>query len=240
MSSKCPICDRTFSRRTAYSQHVQVCLKKADEEFNNGGVVNTQSIDNEEHNIVEIYTRNNEKCEMDDNEMDDNENDNIDNIDVQDMSFDSIESTRSELISEMSTMSFADILESDILELDTLESEPVNTEFPNEAYKDLMLLVTNYKLSNKAGNEIIQFFNKHSNLAKSPLPKNIEKGREFMNNMKICSLEFDKVFMTTHNDKDYFLYCQNLMNCVKNIIAIPDITKDFALSFENYKVKMLI
>src|SRR3954452_1389158 len=75
MSSKCPICDRTFSRRTAYSQHVQVCLKKADEEFNNGGVVNTQSIDNEEHNIVEIYTRNNEKCEMDDNEMDDNEMD---------------------------------------------------------------------------------------------------------------------------------------------------------------------
>ena len=127
-----------------------------------------------------------------------------------------------------------------MLELDTLKSEPANTEFPNEAYKDLMLLVTNYKLSNKAGNEIIQFFNKHSNLAKSPLPKNIEKGREFMNNMKISSLEFDKVFMTTHNDKDYFLYCQNLMNCVKNIIAISDITKDFALSFKNYKVKMLI
>ena len=233
MSSRCPICDRTFSRRTSYSQHVQVCLKNA-EEF---GEVDTQSIDNEEHSNVEIDTRNNEECEMDNNEND--------NIDVQDMSFDSIESTRSELISEMSTMSFADILESDILEsdtleLDTLESEPANTEFPNEAYKDLMLLVTNYKLSNKAGNEIIQFFNKHSNLAKSPLPKNIEKGREFMNNMKISSLEFDKVFMTTHNDKDYFLYCQNLMNCVKNIIAIPDITKDFALSFENYKVKMLI
>jgi len=243
MSSRCPICDRTFSRRTAYSQHVQVCLKKA-EEF---GEVDMQSIDNEEHSNVEIDIRNNEECEMDDNESD--------NIDVQDMSFDSIESTRSELISEMSTMSFADILESDVLESnvlesdvlesdvlesDVLESEPVNTEFPNEAYKDLMLLVTNCKLSNKTGNEIIQFFNKHSNLTKSPLPKKIEKGREFMNNMKISSLEFDKVFMTTHDDKDYFLYCQNLMNCVKNIIAIPDITKDFALSFENYKVKMLI
>ena len=228
MSSRCPICDRTFSRRTAYSQHVQVCLKKA-EEF---GEVDMQSIDNEEHSNVEIDIRNNEECEMDDNESD--------NIDVQDMSFDSIESTRSELISEMSTMSFADILESDVLELDVLELESVNTEFPNEAYKDLMLLVTNCKLSNKTGNEIIQFFNKHSNLTKSPLPKKIEKGREFMNNMKISSLEFDKVFMTTHDDKDYFLYCQNLMNCVKNIIAIPDITKDFALSFENYKVKMLI
>jgi len=104
MSSRCPICDRTFSRRTSYSQHVQVCLKNA-EEFSE---VDTQSIDNEEHSNVEIDTRNNEECEMDDNEND--------NIDVQDMSFDSIESTRSELISEMSTMSFADILESDILE----------------------------------------------------------------------------------------------------------------------------
>ena len=235
MSSKCSVCDRTFSRRTSYSQHAQLCLKNADELDNDSEVVIEQS-------NVETDMQINEECEMDDNENDNN--------DVQDMSFDSIESTRSELITEMSTMSFADILESDILvsdtlesntlELDTLESEPANTEFPNEAYKDLMLLVTNYKLSNKAGNEIIQFFNKHSNLVKSPLPKNIEKGREFMDNMKISSLEFDKVFMKNHNDKDYYLYCQNLMNCVKNIIAIPDITKDFALSFENYKVKMLI
>jgi hypothetical protein len=232
MSSRCPICDRTFSRRTAYSQHVQVCLRNADEEFNNGGEVDTQSIDNEEHSNVEIDTQNNEECEMDDNEND--------NIDGQDMSFNSIESTRSELISEMSIMSLENILESDILESDTLESDTLelaNTEFPNEAYKDLMVLVTNYKLSNKAGNGIIQFFNKHSNLTNSPLPKNIEIGREFMNNMKF-PLEFDKVFMTTHNDKDYFLYCQNLINCVKNIIAIPDVTKNFALSFENYKVKM--
>ena len=217
MSSKCSVCGRTFSRRTSYSQHAQLCLKYADELDNDGEVVIEQS-------NVETDTRINEECEMDDNENDNN--------DVQDMSFDS---TRSELISEMSTMSFEGILEPD-----TLESEPANTEFLNEAYKDLMLLVTNYKLSNKAGNGIIQFFNKHSNLAKLPLPKNIEKGREFMDNMKISSLEFDKVFMKNHNDKDYYLYCQNLMNCVKNIIAIPDITKDFALSFENYKVKMLI
>ena len=68
-----------------------------------------------------------------------------------------------------------------------------------------MLLVTKHKLSNKAGNEIIQFFNKYSNLETSSLPKNIEKGREFINNMKI-SLEFDKVLITRHNDKDYFLH----------------------------------
>src|SRR5260364_36986 len=57
-------------------------------------------------------------------------------------------------------------------------------EFPNEAYTDLMVLVTKYKLSNAAGNAIISFFNKHSNHSKSPLPKNIKQEKLFMNNMK--------------------------------------------------------
>ena len=37
MSFKCPFCPRTFSQRTAYSQHVQVCLRKVevDEEESN-------------------------------------------------------------------------------------------------------------------------------------------------------------------------------------------------------------
>lgn len=32
MSLICPICTRTFSRRTAYSQHVQRCIKKVEVE----------------------------------------------------------------------------------------------------------------------------------------------------------------------------------------------------------------
>ena len=63
-----------------------------------------------------------------------------------------------------------------------------------------MLLVTKHKLSNKADNEIIQFFNKYSSLVKSPLLKNIEKECKFIDEMKI-SLEFDKIFITCHNDK---------------------------------------
>src|SRR2546429_8674270 len=44
MSFKCPFCPRTFSQRTAYSQHVQVCLRKVevDEEESNS---ETHSID---------------------------------------------------------------------------------------------------------------------------------------------------------------------------------------------------
>ena len=170
------------------------------------------------------------------------------------MSFDSIESTQSiesmqsNLISEISVMSlennyegnYEDILESTdeaeiFEESEDLSSEPY-AGFFNDAYKDLMILVTKHKLNNKAGNDIIRFFNKHSNLTKSLLPKNIEKGQEFMNNMKFSNLEFCKALITNHKDKDYYLYYQNLIKCIKNILSVPNITQDFALSYENYKV----
>lgn len=35
MSLICPFCTRTFSRRTAYSQHVQRCIKKVEVEDDN-------------------------------------------------------------------------------------------------------------------------------------------------------------------------------------------------------------
>ncbi len=114
--------------------------------------------------------------------------------------------------------------------------EESEVRFPNDAYKDLMILVTKHKLNNKAGNDIIHFFNKHSNLTKSPLPKSIEKGRVFMNNMKFSNLEFCKVLITNHKDKDYYLYYQDLIKCIKNILSVPNITQDFALSYENYEV----
>jgi hypothetical protein len=171
------------------------------------------------------------------------------------MSFDSIESSQSNLVSEISTMSledsFEDILESseeaEIFEefgnpepkiFEEFENPEPETcsKFPNDAYRDLMLLVTKHKLNNKAGNDIIRFFNKYSTLTKSPLPKNIEKGRAFMNNMKFSDLEFCKVLITNHGGKDYYLYYQNLIQCVKNILSVPNITQDFALSCENYEV----
>src|SRR6266498_48521 len=161
-------------------------------------------------------------------------------------SMQSIESSQSNLISEISAMSFEDnfenILES--LEEPKIFEEFENTEpeacleFLNDAYKDLMLLVTRHKLNNRAENNIIRFFNKHSNLTKSPLPKNIEKGRAFMDNMKFSNLDFCKVHIINHGGKDYYLYHQNLIQCIKNILSVPCITQDFALSYENYEVNV--
>src|SRR6266542_3209754 len=128
------------------------------------------------------------------------------------MSFESIQSiksSQSNLISEISAMSlednFENILES--LKEPKIFEEFENTEpeacleFPNDVYKDLMLLVTRHKLNNRTRNDIIHFFNKHSNLTKSPLPKNIEKGRAFMDNMKFSNLDFCKVLITNYGVK---------------------------------------
>src|SRR2546423_5464394 len=175
---------------------------------------------------------------------------------VQDMSFSSVD-TQSNLLSEISIVDYGERLESidfeaeleteifeEILFFDKfkfkndLEIEDLKKpEFPNEAYKDLMLLVTDYKLNNKAGNAVIRFFNKHSTLLKSPLPKNIKNRREFMNKMNYPNLTFNKICITYYNGKEYFLHYQNLIHCIKNILEVPGITEDFALSYENYEVR---
>src|SRR5436853_6343004 len=84
---------------------------------------------------------------------------------AQDTSFSSMESTYSNLLSEISIMSYEENIEleeSEVLE-ESEESEKSEIleevkakfiEFPNDAYKNLMVLVTKHKLNNKAGNEV--------------------------------------------------------------------------------------
>src|SRR6266480_2427439 len=97
-----------------------------------------------------------------------------------------IEGDQSNQISEVSEMSFDKDILKDILE-DNLEDDLENilveeidskeiARFSNKVYGDLMTLVTKHKLSNASGNAIIKFFNKHTNLVTSPLPKSIKQG----------------------------------------------------------------
>ncbi|RHZ73184.1 hypothetical protein Glove_232g17 [Diversispora epigaea] len=76
-----------------------------------------------------------------------------------------------------------------------------------------MALVIENNLNNKAGNAIIKFFNKHSNLSQlSPLPKNIETGRKFMDKMNISQLSYSKYCVLTHNSQDYFVHYRPIKN----------------------------
>ncbi|RHZ88477.1 hypothetical protein Glove_22g136 [Diversispora epigaea] len=115
------------------------------------------------------------------------------------------------------------------------KAEPI--EFPNNAYANLIALVTNYNLSNEAINAVICFFNEHSNLPLSPLPKNAKKGRKLMKKMKIPTLTSKKHKILTHNNIDYYLFYHPVLNCIKNILSISDISQNFTLRFENFKYK---
>src|SRR4051794_12932203 len=93
----------------------------------------------------------------------------------------------------LSEMSFN---ENDILEDILEESElKMNSDYPNEAYGDLILLVIKHKLSNVMGNAIIKFFNKYANLNTSSLLKSIEKERKYMDNMNLSTLTFTKTLV---------------------------------------------
>ena len=130
-----------------------------------------------------------------------------------------------------------DIFE-DFLEESEPETEPeINADYPNEAYADLMTLVTKYKLTNATGNAIIKFFNKHANVSMSILPKSIEVGRKYMDKMNLPNLEFSETHVTTYNNNNYYLNHRSLIKCIKNILSIPGLSRDFTLNFENFEVR---
>ncbi|KAF0561122.1 zn-finger domain-containing protein [Gigaspora margarita] len=115
------------------------------------------------------------------------------------------------------------------------EFDQKHEEFPNEAYANLMVLVTKYKLSNAAGNAIISFFNKHSKHLTSLLPKNIRQEKEFMNNIK-SNLSYKKTKVLDLDDTEYFLYHMPLISCIENILKIPDIAQNLEFEYkELYK-----
>jgi len=125
----------------------------------------------------------------------------------------------------------------DILNDDLIEPEvEMNAVFPNEAYADLMTLVTKHNLSNTTGNAIIKFFNKHANLSTSPLPKSIKQGQKYLDEMDLPTLAFTKTCVINYNNNEYYLHHRSLINCVKNILSIPDISQNFALTFKRLKV----
>ncbi|RHZ85559.1 hypothetical protein Glove_64g126 [Diversispora epigaea] len=112
------------------------------------------------------------------------------------------------------------------------EREENVMEFPNEAYADLMELFIKHNLNNKTGNAIIKFFDKHSNLSTSPLPKNIEAGRKLMDIMNVQKLPYSKHCILNYKNKEYFVYYRPIKSCIENLLSNPDIIKNFIYKYQ--------
>ncbi|RHZ88348.1 hypothetical protein Glove_23g39 [Diversispora epigaea] len=243
MSWKCDFCpQRIFTTKTSYTNHIKQCLKSVDssEELSLEVMMidslESENLLNNENNFESIHENSNEDEDEGENEDEDNDSYNAEveeesltsNISHSSVSFfENIELSNSEPENYSFNNYASDY--NNICE----EAEPI--EFPNNAYADLMALVTNYNLSNEATNAVIHFFNEHSNLLLSLLPKNVKKGRELMEKMKIPTLTSKKHKILTHNNIDYYLFYHPVLNCIKNILSISDISQNFTLRFENFK-----
>ncbi|GES87424.1 hypothetical protein GLOIN_2v1836976 [Rhizophagus clarus] len=77
--------------------------------------------------------------------------------------------------------------------LDTIEGKNKSkhiAEWPSDAYQEFMELIVEGNISNKVGDKIIKFFNRHSNLEKSPLPKSTKDGKDYLNQISSPSIDF--------------------------------------------------
>ncbi|RHZ87043.1 hypothetical protein Glove_41g30 [Diversispora epigaea] len=235
-SFQCPHCPRNFSTRNAYFQHVNRCIntvylstEESSEDISNiVSSVNKMSLDNKDFSRINefqiIREENSQVFYQYESDQDY----------AGDISFGEI-SHSSNIPEEYEN--FDEILSASLQSNEKPEVENIK-EFPNEAYADLMALVIENNLNNKAGNAIIKFFNKHSDLSQLlPFPKNIEIGRKFMDKMNISQLSYSKYCVLTHNSQDYFVHYRPIKNCIKNLLSNPDILKNLMFRYENLKIE---
>ncbi|RHZ79615.1 hypothetical protein Glove_143g100 [Diversispora epigaea] len=263
-SFQCPHCPRNFSTQNAYSQHVNRCINTvylSTEESSENisdivSSVNEMSLDDKDFsriNEFQIIREENSQVfyqyESDQDYAGDisfGEISHSSNIPEEYENFDEILlaslQSNEEPISHSSNIleeyeNFDEILPASLQSNEEPEVENIK-KFPNEAYADLMALVIENNLNNKAGNAIIKFFNKHSDLSQlSPLPKNIETGRKFMDKMNISQLSYSKYCVLTHNSQDYFFHYRPIKNCIKNLLSNFDILKNLIFRYENSKIE---
>ncbi|RHZ86324.1 hypothetical protein Glove_52g73 [Diversispora epigaea] len=263
-SFQCPHCPRNFLTQNAYSQHVNryintvyLSTKESSEDISDiVSSVNEMSLDDEDFsriNEFQIIREENSQVfyqyESDQNYAGDisfGEISHSSNIPEEYENFDEILpaslQSNEEPVSHSSNIpeeyeNFNEILPASLQSNEEPEVENIK-EFPNEAYANLMALVIENNLNNKAENAIIKFFNKHSDLSQlSPLPKNIETGRKFMDKMNISQLSYSKYCVLTHNSQDYFVHYRPIKNCIKNLLSNLDILKNLMFRYENSKIE---
>ena len=100
-------------------------------------------------------------------------------------------------------------------------------QWPNEAYRDFMELVIDGNISNKIGDKMIKFFNKHSNLEKSPLPKSTKSGKDHLNQIESPSIKFKEKVVATYSGVDFTFYYHPIFRAIQILLQRSGITDNF-------------
>ncbi|RHZ83029.1 hypothetical protein Glove_100g1 [Diversispora epigaea] len=259
-SYKCPYCNiRYFSNRNSYSQHVNRCINLYDvsiEESNTEvSEVTDMLLDNDDFNRIEerqsVQETENLPSGSEITDLFEYGNYDADaSVSLEVIS--NIPERFEEILFKSSRNEDSDVenLQNEDSNIERLQNEDLDVrsessrnedsdveEFPNESYADLMTLVTKYNLNNKASNAIIKFFNKHSNLSISPLPKNIETGRKYMDKMNLSRLLYYKHRILVHNNKEYFINYQPVIKCIENLLSNPEISQLFVYDYKKLEIE---
>ena len=114
--------------------------------------------------------------------------------------------------------------------LDTIEGKNVPkriAEWPNVAYRDFLELIVEGNISNKMGDKIINFFNKHSNLEKSPLPSSTKKGKDYLNQINSPLVDFKEKIVESYNEVDFTLYYRPIFRAIQALLQRPEVANNF-------------
>jgi hypothetical protein len=100
-------------------------------------------------------------------------------------------------------------------------------KWPNDAYREFMELVIEGNISNKIGDKIIKFFNRHSNLDNSPLPSSTKSGKDFLNEINSPSLDFKEKVVATFNEVDFTLYYRPVFRAIQTLLQRSEVADRF-------------
>jgi hypothetical protein len=90
-----------------------------------------------------------------------------------------------------------------------------------------MELVVEGNISNKIGDKIIKFFNKYSNLEKSPLPSSTKNGKDYLNQINSPSLDFKEKTVATYSEVDIKLYYRPIFRAIQALLQRPEVADNF-------------
>ncbi|GES77014.1 hypothetical protein GLOIN_2v1836976 [Rhizophagus clarus] len=87
-----------------------------------------------------------------------------------------------------------------------------------------MVLIVESNISNKVEDK---FFNRHSNLEKSPLPKSTKDGKDYLNQISSPSIDFKKKSVTNYAGVDFKLYYHLIFRAIQALVQQPEVADNF-------------
>ena len=90
-----------------------------------------------------------------------------------------------------------------------------------------MELIVEGNVSNRTGDKIIKFFNKHSNVEESPLPKSTKNGKDYLNQISSPSIDFKEKVIVTYDKVEFKLYYRPIFHAIQALLQRPKVAENF-------------